>query len=68
VDPRYLLPTEVDHLVADPSLARAELGWQPTTTFDEMVKGMVESDLARERLRLPEARARAKSRLGGARA
>ena len=68
VDPRYLRPTDVEHLVADPSRARAELGWEPATSFEEMVKGMVESDLARERLSLAEARARAKSRLGGARA
>jgi len=68
VDPRYLRPTDVENLVADHSRAKAELGWEPTTSFEDMVKVMVESDLARERLSLSEARSRARSRLGGARA
>ena len=68
VDPRYLRPTDVENLVADPARAKAELGWEPTTSFEDMVKAMIESDLARERLSLTEARARARSRLGGARA
>ena len=45
VDPRYLRPTEVDHLVADASKAREKLGWRPRTGFDELVEIMVESDL-----------------------
>ena len=64
VDPRYLRPTEVEVLVADPSRAQTELGWKPTVTFEELVRMMVESDLARERLSLPEARSRAGARLG----
>jgi len=44
VDPRYYRPTEVETLLGDPSKAKAKLGWTPTTTFEELVKEMVESD------------------------
>jgi GDPmannose 4,6-dehydratase len=45
VDPRYFRPAEVDHLRGDPSLARERLGWQPTVTFKELVRMIVEHDL-----------------------
>lgn len=45
VDPRYFRPTEVDLLLGDPTKAKAKLGWIPKTTFDELVKEMVEADL-----------------------
>ena len=45
VDPRYFRPAEVDALLGDPSKAKAELGWQPKITFDDMVKEMVHEDL-----------------------
>jgi GDPmannose 4,6-dehydratase len=45
VDPRYFRPTEVETLLGDPSKAKAELGWEPETSFAEMVDEMVESDL-----------------------
>jgi GDPmannose 4,6-dehydratase len=60
-DPRYLRPTDVGDLRADPSRAMAELGWKPTVTFEELVHGMVDSDLAAEGLMLEEARAQAAS-------
>ena len=44
VDPRYFRPTEVDTLLGDASKARADLGWQPTTPFDELVREMVDAD------------------------
>ena len=44
VDPRYYRPTEVETLLGDPSKAKAKLGWTPTTTFDELVREMVQSD------------------------
>ena len=45
VDRRYFRPTEVETLLGDPGKARRELGWTPRTTFDELVREMVESDL-----------------------
>ena len=44
VDPRYFRPTEVETLLGDPSKAKARLGWTPTTTFEQLVQEMVESD------------------------
>jgi len=46
VDPRYFRPTEVETLLGDPSKAKAELGWIPEITAQEMCKEMVEHDLA----------------------
>jgi GDPmannose 4,6-dehydratase len=44
-------PAEVDLLVADPTRAREDLGWQPTVSFTELVRMMVEADLERHRAR-----------------
>lgn len=44
-DARYLRPTEVDLLLADPSKARAKLGWAPKVSFPELVRRMVEHDI-----------------------
>lgn len=44
IDPRYFRPTEVDSLLGDASRARSELGWQPTVSFEELVREMVEAD------------------------
>ncbi|NWF75712.1 MAG: GDP-mannose 4,6-dehydratase [Nitrospirae bacterium] len=45
IDPKYFRPTEVDFLQADITKARKKLGWQPRTTFDELIKIMVDYDL-----------------------
>ena len=47
VDPRYFRPTEVELLLGDPTKAREQLGWQATTTLDEMVEEMIISDRAK---------------------
>jgi len=47
IDPRYFRPTEVDYLLGDASKAHQVLGWQPTTTFNQLVVLMMEADLAR---------------------
>ena len=44
VDPRYFRPTEVETLLGDPTKAKQKLGWTPTTSFEELVREMVESD------------------------
>lgn len=48
IDARYFRPTEVDLLLGDASKARTELGWEPTIHFDELVRRMMEHDLAHE--------------------
>jgi GDPmannose 4,6-dehydratase len=45
IDPRYFRPTEVETLLGDPTKAREELGWTPTTSLEDLVSEMVESDL-----------------------
>lgn len=45
IDPRYFRPTEVDHLEGDASKAYQALGWRPKTSFDGMVRIMIEHDL-----------------------
>ena len=45
VDPRYFRPAEVETLLGDPGKAKRELGWTPKTSFDDLVKEMVECDL-----------------------
>lgn len=45
IDPRYYRPAEVDLLLGDPTKAKEKLGWQPKTTFKELVKIMLEYDL-----------------------
>jgi len=44
VDPRYYRPTEVETLLGDPTKAKEKLGWTPRTTFEELVKEMIEAD------------------------
>jgi GDPmannose 4,6-dehydratase len=52
VDTRYFRPAEVDYLCADASKARRLLGWEPTVTFDELVRIMVEADMRAAEARL----------------
>jgi len=45
VDPKYFRPTEVEFLLADITKARKKLGWEPRTTFHELIKIMVDYDM-----------------------
>jgi GDPmannose 4,6-dehydratase len=45
VDSRYFRPTEVETLLGDASKARKLLGWEPRTTFDQLVAEMIDADL-----------------------
>jgi GDPmannose 4,6-dehydratase len=47
VDPEFLRPAEVDHLVGDASKAREKLGWEPRVSFRELVAMMVDADVER---------------------
>jgi len=47
IDPAFLRPAEVDHLIGDPSKAKTVLGWEPRVTFENLVSMMVDADLAR---------------------
>ena len=49
LDERFLRPAEVELLVADPSRARAELGWTPSVSFNQLVAMMVDADMERHR-------------------
>lgn len=45
VDPGYYRPTEVNELLGDAGKARKKLGWEPGTSFEEMIAEMVEADM-----------------------
>jgi GDPmannose 4,6-dehydratase len=45
VDPRYFRPTEVETLLGDPTKAKTKLGWEPKTSFADLVAEMVREDL-----------------------
>lgn len=46
IDPRYYRPAEVDLLIGDPTKAKTVLGWEPKVKFKDLVKMMVDADLA----------------------
>jgi GDPmannose 4,6-dehydratase len=45
IDPRFLRPAEVDQLIGSPAKAKADLGWEPQTTFEELIRLMTRADL-----------------------
>jgi GDPmannose 4,6-dehydratase len=47
VDPRFLRPAEVDHLIGNPEKAKTTLGWRPEVDFEQLVQMMVDADLER---------------------
>jgi GDPmannose 4,6-dehydratase len=52
INPRFVRPAEVEHLLGDSSKARRELGWKPKVTFAQMIEMMVDADLERVRREL----------------
>lgn len=58
IDPRYFRPTEVDLLLGDPTKAKEKLGWVSKTSFDDLVKEMVEQDLKMVRGEIEDAEKR----------
>ena len=51
IDKKYYRPSEVDQLLGDASKAKNELGWEPKTTFEDIVKIMIEADLQKVKMR-----------------
>jgi GDPmannose 4,6-dehydratase len=45
IDPSFVRPAEVDHLIGDPSKAERDLGWKPQTSFEELIRLMTRADL-----------------------
>jgi GDPmannose 4,6-dehydratase len=45
IDPAFVRPAEVDHLIGDPGKAGRDLGWRPTTSFEELIRLMTRADL-----------------------
>jgi GDPmannose 4,6-dehydratase len=45
VDPAFIRPAEVDHLIGDASKAGRVLGWEPSVTFQQLIELMVDADL-----------------------
>ncbi|HEX5852815.1 MAG TPA: GDP-mannose 4,6-dehydratase [Solirubrobacteraceae bacterium] len=46
IDPAFVRPAEVDHLIGDPAKAGRDLGWVPRTSFEELIRLMTRADLA----------------------
>jgi GDPmannose 4,6-dehydratase len=46
IDPAFVRPAEVDHLIGSPAKAGRDLGWKPGTSFEELIRLMTRSDLA----------------------
>jgi GDPmannose 4,6-dehydratase len=45
IDPAFVRPAEVDQLKGDPAKAKRLLGWEPTTSFEELIRLMTEADM-----------------------
>ncbi|MBK9389768.1 MAG: GDP-mannose 4,6-dehydratase [Bacteroidetes bacterium] len=52
IDPRYFRPTEVDLLIGDPAKAKRKLGWEPKTTFRDLVRLMTLADFEKAKRRI----------------
>ncbi|MCU1384175.1 MAG: gmd [Acidobacteria bacterium] len=55
LDPKFIRPAEVEHLIGDNAKARQALGWEPKVNFTSLVKMMVDADLARVAIEPPPA-------------
>jgi GDPmannose 4,6-dehydratase len=53
IDPQFFRPAEVEHLIGDASKAREKLGWEPRTSFEELVNLMVDADVEALRSTVP---------------
>jgi GDPmannose 4,6-dehydratase len=46
IDPSFLRPAEVEHLIGDANKAKTKLGWEPEVSFEELIRMMVDADVA----------------------
>jgi GDPmannose 4,6-dehydratase len=46
IDPSFLRPAEVEHLIGDAGKAKTKLGWEPEVSFEQLIRMMVDADLA----------------------
>jgi GDPmannose 4,6-dehydratase len=46
IDPSFLRPAEVEHLIGDAGKAKRKLGWEPEVSFEQLIRMMVDADLA----------------------
>jgi GDPmannose 4,6-dehydratase len=51
VDPRFVRPAEVESLLANPAKVKRVLDWEPTVSFEQMVRMMVDADVERLRVK-----------------
>ena len=45
IDPAFVRPADVDHLIGNPAKAGRDLGWRPGTSFEELIRLMTRADL-----------------------
>ena len=45
IDPAFVRPAEVDHLIGSPAKAERDLGWKPRTTFEQLIRLMTRADI-----------------------
>ena len=45
IDPSFVRPAEVDHLIGNSAKAKRDLGWEPKTSFEELIRLMTRADL-----------------------
>jgi len=45
IDPAFVRPAEVDHLIGNPAKAGKDLGWKPRTSFEALIRLMTRADL-----------------------
>jgi GDPmannose 4,6-dehydratase len=46
IDPQFMRPAEVEHLIGDATKARTVLGWEPVVSFEDLIRMMVDADVA----------------------
>ncbi len=61
IDPQFVRPAEVDLLIGDPTKAKRDLGWEPTTNFEELIRLMTRPTSSCSRPELSEGSRRSRA-------